>query len=68
ADDQAATVMYIGHNPAAAELVELLTGAGIEFPTSAIAVIGLSADWARLAPATGELIASWSPRPLAHGA
>ena len=60
--ETAATVLYIGHNPAAAELVALLTGAEPDFPTSAIAVVRLAQDWASLAPGTGDLIASWTPR------
>jgi phosphohistidine phosphatase len=56
------TLMYIGHNPAAAELVGLLTGTEPRFPTAAIAVIALPRDWAELAAGDGELIASWSPR------
>lgn len=56
-----ATVLYIGHNPAAAELVEMLTGAEPAFPTSAIAVIRVPPSWADLAAGSGELIASWTP-------
>jgi phosphohistidine phosphatase len=56
-----ATVMYIGHNPAAARLVHLLTDAEIAFPTAAIAVIGVRGSWADLGPGAGELIASWTP-------
>jgi phosphohistidine phosphatase len=62
APETAATVLYIGHNPAAAELVVMLTAAEADFPTTAIAVVRLGADWASLAPHTGELIASWVPR------
>jgi len=60
--ETAATVLYIGHNPAAAELAALLTGAEPDFPTAAIAVVGLAGDWASLAPGTGDLVASWTPR------
>jgi phosphohistidine phosphatase len=56
------TLLYIGHNPAAAELVGLLTGTEPEFPTAALAVIGLAGDWADVAPGAGELVASWTPR------
>lgn len=55
------SLMYVGHNPAAAELVASLTGADLAFPTAAIAVIGLPGPWAEIAPGTGELIASWRP-------
>ena len=56
-----ATVLYIGHNPAAAGLVGLLTGTEPAFPTAAVAVIGLSGKWTGLAPGSGDLIASWTP-------
>jgi len=60
--EKVGTLMYIGHNPAAAGLVGLLTGAEPDFPTAAIAVIALPGDWAALAPGDGELIASWTPK------
>ena len=59
------TLMYIGHNPAAAELVAMLTGDEPDFPTAAIAIIGIAAGWAELAPGENELLATWTP---AHGA
>jgi phosphohistidine phosphatase len=62
APETAGTVLYIGHNPAAAELAALLTGAEPDFPTAAIAVVRLAGGWASLAPGTGELVASWTPR------
>lgn len=61
AEGQPETVMYVGHNPAAAELVPILSGTELHFPTAAIAVIAVTGPWADLAPATGELIASWTP-------
>jgi phosphohistidine phosphatase len=57
-----AALMYIGHNPAAAELAAGLTGARLDFPTAAIAVIDLAGPWADIAPGTGELVATWTPR------
>jgi phosphohistidine phosphatase len=59
--DDIETVLYIGHNPAAAELVEQLTGAEPAFPTAAIAVIGVRSDWPGLAAGGCELTASWTP-------
>jgi phosphohistidine phosphatase len=56
------TLLYIGHNPAAAELASQLTGTEVELPTAAIAVIALSGDWTAVAAASGELLASWSPK------
>ncbi|MGO8955977.1 MAG: SixA phosphatase family protein [Streptosporangiaceae bacterium] len=61
------TLLYIGHNPAAAGLVALLTGSEPAFPTAAIAVIALPGQWSELAPGDGEIIASWSPRTGAAG-
>jgi phosphohistidine phosphatase len=37
--DDVRTLMYVGHNPAAAELVAGLTGSEPHFPTAAIAVV-----------------------------
>lgn len=56
------TLLYIGHNPAAAGLVRLLTQTEPDLPTAAIAVIAVAGDWADLAPGGGELLASWTPR------
>jgi phosphohistidine phosphatase len=58
---QAATLMYIGHNPAAVEVVAALTGTEPHFPTAAIAVIGVPPDWQDLSAGDGELLASWTP-------
>ena len=57
------TVMYVGHNPAAVELVAELTGAEPDFPTSAMAVIAIPGPWPELASGGGELVASWRPHP-----
>ncbi len=56
-----ATLMYVGHNPAAAELAAVLTGTELRFPTAAIAVIELPAPWAELTEGAGVLAASWTP-------
>jgi phosphohistidine phosphatase len=58
------TLMYVGHNPAAAELVAMLTGAEPHFPTAAIGVIDTGSAWAELAAGDGELAAVWTP---SHG-
>jgi phosphohistidine phosphatase len=57
------TLMYVGHNPAAAELAASVTGTDMAFPAAAIAVIGLPGPWNELAAGTGILAASWSPHP-----
>jgi phosphohistidine phosphatase len=60
------SLMYVGHNPAAADLAEILIGSPVDFPTAAIAIIGLDAGWSDL-PADGSgrgwLVAAWQPRP-----
>jgi phosphohistidine phosphatase len=55
------TLMYVGHNPAAAEVTEVLIAERIAFPTAAIAVIGINGHWQELAGGSGELVASWTP-------
>jgi len=57
------TLLYIGHNPAAAKFASLVTGSETALPSSpSTAVIGLDGDWADLAAGTGELEATWSPK------
>lgn len=60
--EQAGTLMYVGHNPAAGNLAAALTGRPASFPTAAIAVIGFTGPWSGLNPGDGTLIASWTPR------
>jgi len=60
--DSVSSLMYIGHNPAAAQFAYDLTGAGLHFPTAAIAVIDVPAPWAALAPGRGDLLAHWTPK------
>lgn len=59
------TLMYVGHNPAAADLAEILTGQSVDLRTASIAVIGLAVSWSALADGdtagAGELVATWSP-------
>lgn len=56
-----ATLMYVGHNPAAGELAAALTGRELDFPTSAIAVIDMREPWAGIGAGEGTLAASWTP-------
>jgi phosphohistidine phosphatase len=59
--DDVATLLLVGHNPAAQQIASGLTGEGdLAFPTSAIAVIDLG-SWARLVPGAGSMYASWTP-------
>jgi phosphohistidine phosphatase len=55
------TLMYVGHNPAAAELASSLTATEVSLPTAGIAVIGLPWPWAQVRDGWGALIASWRP-------
>jgi phosphohistidine phosphatase len=55
------TLMYVGHNPAAAQLAAGLTGQELAFPTAAIAVIAMPAEWADAAEGSGTLTAHWAP-------
>jgi phosphohistidine phosphatase len=55
------TLMYVGHNPAAAGVVATLTGSEPHFPTSAIAIIDVMAGWDQLSAGDGELVATWTP-------
>lgn len=61
-----ARLMYVGHNPAAADLAEILAGQPVDFPTAATAVLGVSAAWSDLPAGAGagtcDLIATWLPR------
>jgi phosphohistidine phosphatase len=57
-------LMYVGHNPAVADLTELLVDEPIGFPTAAIAVVGITPEWSDLFTQTGsgELLATWTPQ------
>ncbi len=55
------TLLYIGHNPAAAGAVATLTGREPPFPTAAIAVIGIAGNWSELGGGAGDLLDSWTP-------
>ena len=63
-----ASLMYIGHNPAAAELAAILAGHEIVFPTCALAVFELTGGWDGLSDpeaagaGAARLVASWTPR------
>jgi phosphohistidine phosphatase len=60
-----ATLMYVGHNPAAQDLASGLLGEPRGFPTAAVAVLGLAAPWVGAAAGNAELLAYWTPRPAA---
>ena len=53
----------VGHNPGAAQLAASLAAeSGLDFPTSAIAVIEFGGDWAQAAPGSGTLAGYWTPK------
>src|SRR5260221_3203153 len=61
---QGRCLMYVGPNPAAADMTEILTAVPVDFPTSAIAIIGLHVGWPDLTEkraGAGELVAAWRP-------
>jgi phosphohistidine phosphatase len=66
ADPALGSLMYVGHNPAAAEATELLVAAPVDFPTSAIAVVRTTTAWPDLVAGGGagtcELVVSWAPQ------
>jgi phosphohistidine phosphatase len=59
------SLMYVGHNPAAADVTEILIGEPADFPTSGIAIIGITVPWPELAAGGADglatLVASWQP-------
>ncbi len=61
----AQTLLYVGHNPAAADATELLIGRPVEFPAAGIAIIDIKVPWPDLitgaGDGAGDLITSWSP-------
>jgi phosphohistidine phosphatase len=57
------TLMIVGHNPAAQDLVLTLTGErDLAFPTCALAVIELPGTWARASAHGGRLALLWTPK------
>jgi phosphohistidine phosphatase len=62
--ENAETVMIVGHNPGLEQLVEQLTGERQDLPTAALAQIGLPINrWRDLKLSTrGTLVGLWRPR------
>ena len=65
-EENAETVMIVGHNPGLEELVAQLTGEWQDLPTAALAQIVLPIDeWRDLEPSTrGTLVGHWRPKEL----
>ena len=64
--ENAETVMIVGHNPGLEELVEQLTGERQDLPTATLAQIALPIDeWRDLKLSTrGTLLGHWRPKEL----
>jgi phosphohistidine phosphatase len=58
----AATVLLVGHNPGAADLVLLLSGEPIELKTAALAVLRWPGAWSDATLRAAELVARARPR------
>ncbi len=58
------TVIVVGHNPTLEQLVTLLTGERVTLPTSALAVITMSAAWSSAGQSSAVLQASGRPPAL----
>jgi phosphohistidine phosphatase len=70
-DDKVTCVLLIGHNPAVADLIDLLVTrenrAGSQpaidrFPTAAVAVLSFAGRWRALRPHIALLDSFWTPR------
>ncbi|MBW8482928.1 SixA phosphatase family protein [Actinomadura parmotrematis] len=63
-DDAAEVLLLVGHNPSVHQLVHDLAASGAPdaYPTSATAVLAFEDPWAALAPRTGTLAATWTPK------
>jgi phosphohistidine phosphatase len=69
--DEAATVLLVGHNPGAQDLVLTLVGSGstealrqaaVKFPTAAFAVLTVESSWSALSPGGAEMVDFAVPR------
>lgn len=60
--DEAATAMFVGHNPGMAELLHLLTGEPHGFETCGVAVLSCGDNWASVTARTATLLDSTVPR------
>lgn len=70
-DDEAATVLLIGHNPGVQALTEILAGStegeraarlsGRDFPTAAFSVLEFTGTWKSLEPGVATLTDYWAP-------
>jgi phosphohistidine phosphatase len=55
------TVVLVGHNPGLEDLASSLAGTWVPMPTSALAVVRVTAAWAGAGPSSAELTTSGRP-------
>jgi len=60
-DDEAHTVVLVGHNPGLEDLAHTLTGQAVALPTSALAVLTMSGSWSTAGPGSALLRQSGRP-------
>jgi phosphohistidine phosphatase len=60
-DDEAHTVVLVGHNPWLEDLAHTLTGQAVAMPTSALAVLTMSGSWSTAGPGSALLRQSGRP-------
>ena len=64
-DPQVSRLMYVGHNPAAAEVTEILVAAPVDFPMFRDRGHRPDGGMADIAGGDGQLAASWTPQAQA---
>jgi phosphohistidine phosphatase len=60
-DDEAHTVVLVGHNPGLEDLAHTLTDQAVAMPTSALAVLTMSGSWSTAGPGSALLRQSGRP-------
>jgi phosphohistidine phosphatase len=57
--------MVVGHNPGLEQLVSILSGESLHFPTAAIACFTFEiSSWRDLKKSEGKLISLWRPKEV----
>jgi phosphohistidine phosphatase len=60
-EDEAHTVVLVGHNPGLEDLAHTLTDQAVAMPTSALAVLTMSGSWSTAGPGSALLRQSGRP-------
>ncbi len=63
-DEASETVLVVGHEPTWSDLIAILTGSRVRFPTAALARLDLDAPWADIGPGHATLTWLVLPREL----